>query len=134
MGIELMSGFGNIQPYYNKAYEIPSVTPEEIKKQNEQFGVQQQTARIEQQGGTVANQEQQTDNRSRIADLENVSLTFNKEDSFDYIGSESSLANLDVQKAISDMKKDSVLQEYQYFVGNSQNLFANSSDGIVFQK
>ena len=40
MGIELMSGFGNIQSYYNKAYEIPSVTPQEIKKQDEQFGEQ----------------------------------------------------------------------------------------------
>lgn len=134
MGIELMSGFGNIQSYYNKAYEIPSVTPQEIKKQDEQFEAQQFAAQAEQQSGAVTNQELQNDNRSRFADLENISLTFNKEDSFDYIGSESSLANLDVQKAISDMKKDSVLQEYQYFVGSSQNLFTNPADGMVFQK
>lgn len=134
MGIELMSGFGNIQSYYNKAYEIPSVTPQEIKKQDEQFEAQQFVTPAEQQSGAVTNQELQNDNRSRFADLENISLTFNKEDSFDYIGSESSLANLDVQKAISDMKKDSVLQEYQYFVGSAQNLFTNPADGMVFQK
>lgn len=32
-------------------------------------------------------------------------------------GAESDVANLDVEKAISDMKKDQVLQQYQFFVG-----------------
>lgn len=64
-----------------------------------------------------------------------VSLTFNKEESFDYIGSESSLANLDVQKAISVMKKDKILQEYQYFVGGKPDLeYDGDIDGAVFQK
>ena len=36
-------------------------------------------------------------------------------------------------KAISDMKKDSVLQEYQYFVGSSQS-FMSSADGTVILK
>ncbi len=75
------------------------------------------------------------DNRSRTANLEDVSLTFNKEESFDYIGSDSGLENLDMQKAISDMKKDEVLQGYQYFVGSAQNLvLQNSDDGAVFRK
>lgn len=64
-----------------------------------------------------------------------VSLTFNKEESFDYIGSESSLANLDVQKAISVMKKDKILQEYQYFVGGKPDLeYDGDIDGSVFPK
>lgn len=64
-----------------------------------------------------------------------VSLTFQKENDFGYLGSNSSLDNLDVQKAISDMKKDSVLQQYQFFVGSSTDLtkFA-SEDGTVIQK
>lgn len=35
-------------------------------------------------------------------------------------GTDSDLFNLDVEKAISDMKKDQVLQQYQFFIGESQ--------------
>ena len=79
---------------------------------------------------------QQSNRASRVADLENISLKFNKEDSFDYIGNDSSLDNLDMQKAISDMRKDQVLQGYQYFVGSSRNLFTGqtSEDGVVILK
>lgn len=128
MGIELMSGFSGVSSYYSKAYEIPSVTPEEVKKQDELQQTAQPVPKAE------ALEMQGTYNRSRTTDLENISLTFNKEESFDYLGSESSLMNLDMQKAISDMKRDSVLQEYQYFVGRSQNLFINPADGIVLPK
>lgn len=128
MGIELMSGFGGISSYYNRAYEIPSVTPQEVKKQDELLLASQTMPQAE------ALEMQAVDNRSRSADLENISLTFNKEESYDYLGSESSLAALDMQKAISDMKRDSVLQEYQYFVGSSQNFFTNPADGIVIPK
>ena len=46
------------------------------------------------------------------------------------------LDNLDMQKAISDMRKDQVLQGYQYFVGSSRNLFTGqtSEDGVVILK
>ena len=43
-----------------------------------------------------------------------------------FIGRDSSLESLDIQKAISDMRKDSILQEYQSFVGN-----AGQEDGTV---
>ncbi len=35
-------------------------------------------------------------------------------------GVDSDIANLDVEKALSDMKKDQVLQQYQFFVGESK--------------
>ena len=78
----------------------------------------------------------QENKASRIADLEQVSLKFNKEDSFDYIGMDSSLDNLDMQKAISDMQKDQVLQNYQYFVGSTGNLYGETppEDGMVVLK
>lgn len=42
---------------------------------------------------------------------------------FDYIGTDcdpDNPDNPDIQKAISDMKKDQILQSYQYFVGNPE--------------
>ena len=119
MGIQLLSGFGNMQSYYRTS-EIPAVSVEEIKKSQ-----QAQTPEKEAQALPYSSQEIQP---------VHISLTFNKEESYDYIGSESGLANLDVQKAVSDMRKDSVLQEYQYFVGSAQNLLKETQDGIVIPK
>lgn len=130
MGIQFLNGYDNMQLHYKRP-EIPTVSPEELKSQ-------QQTAVEPAKEENIINYSSQeqlpaNDLRSRVADLENISLTFNKEDDFDYIGSESGLVNLDMQKAISDMRKDQVLQEYQYFVGSSQNLF-QSEDGLVIPK
>lgn len=125
MGIDFMSGFGRVQPYY-RASEIPTVTPDEVRRQDEQQGINLPSV-------AESPKEQLQDNRSKTADLENISLTFNKEESFDYLGRESELMKLDMQKAISDMKKDSVLQDYQYFVGSAAS-FMNTEDGLVFQK
>ena len=137
MGIQMLTGFGGFQSYY-RASEIPAVSAEEVRQQDalrEQQNVsipednysQQPVQSIEDLDLGVAN------HRSRTADLENISLTFNKEETYDYIGSESGLANLDMQKAISDMKKDEILQGYQYFVGSAGSLF-QSEDGIVIPK
>ena len=69
------------------------------------------------------------------AALEDISITFNRQESFGYIGRDSDIHSLDVEKAIDDMKKDQVLQQYQYFVGSSRNLYAvESTDGAVIQK
>ncbi len=138
MGVQLWTGFSQMQSYY-KSYDIPRVTPEEVKA-NEQDALQNaqqgEAVSVPAIAATVVEPEEilaEPDMRSKNADLENISLTFNKEDTYDYIGSRSGLATLDMQQAISDMKKDSVLQEYQYFVGSSQS-FMSSADGTVILK
>lgn len=117
MGIQMISGLGGVSSYY-KASEIPAVGQEEVHKRSGQIDTT--NPETEAVSPDYLNEALQPveDHRSRAADLKNISLTFNKEESFDYIGSESSLANLDVQKAISDMQKDQILQQYQYFVGS----------------
>ena len=142
MGIQMLTGFGGFQSYY-RASEIPKVSEQEVQRQDalKQQSVSisadknsQQPVNIESYKTEAAdNLSGQPDKRSGMADLENISLTFNKEETYDYIGSESGLANLDMQKAISDMRKDEILQGYQYFVGNSNTLF-QSEDGIVIPK
>lgn len=42
-------------------------------------------------------------------------------------GSESDIGGLDVEKAISDMKQDQVLQQYQFFIGENSPL---KSEGL----
>lgn len=70
-----------------------------------------------------------------FTDINNISLTFNKEESYDYIGSESSLAKLDIQQAVSDMRRDKIFEEYQYFVGGKPDLeYDGDIDGTVIIK
>lgn len=125
---------GLYSPY--RVNEIPKVDVESVKEQDK---LKNDTAAATQIGDSQANGSQSAntqDNRSRIANLENISLTFNKNSEFDYLGQDSNIQSLDMQKAISDMQKDSVLQEYQYFVGSANSLTGNFSDedGTVFPK
>ena len=70
------------------------------------------------------------DRRPKSVDPNEVSLSFNKNDDFGYIGKDKDLSLLDMEQAISMMRQDSILQDYQYFVGSSKDIF-NSEDGRV---
>ena len=45
--------------------------------------------------------------------------TYRSGETYELKGKDSDLESLDVQKAVSDLGKDQVLQQYQYFVGSS---------------
>ena len=130
MGIRFynsLSSYGNYT--YNKPVAISEAAPQEVETKEAQLNTQP-----EEKAETLSDaQLERIDSRSKTADPESVSLTFNKESSFDYIGQDAPLRSLDMDKAISDMKKDSILQEYSYFVGNSSSLFG-SEDGVVIAK
>jgi hypothetical protein len=70
------------------------------------------------------------DRRPKSVDPNEVSLSFNKNEDFGYIGKDKDLSLLDMEQAISMMRQDSILQDYQYFVGSSKDIF-NSEDGRV---
>jgi len=70
------------------------------------------------------------DDRPRSVDPRDVSLSFNKQESFGYIGRDKDVSLLDMEKAISMMRQDTILQDYQFFVGNNRDIF-NSEDGRV---
>ena len=133
MGIQIYQGIGSLSicSKYQRP-EIKQVSEEEVRRQDQeqqQAALQQSTPDYSRISDLAAQ-----DRKAKAADLENISLTFNKTDSFNYLGSESGLENLDVMKAVSDMRKDEVLQEYQYFVGSSQNFAFQSEDGVVIPK
>ena len=131
-----IQGLGQYGGFYNnyRVDSIPTVTVDDVKRQDEQALEADNNQQSHQNNSTSSNPAVIEDNRSRIANLENVSLTFNSGDTFDYIGSDSEIGNLDVQKAVSDMKKDQILEQYQYFYGSSDNSTNQSEDGFVMQK
>ena len=134
---------GGIYDSFHNSYGVQQIQTtyvddaDKVGRQFDEADVSKQADLTEQSGNLTSVEEPAQENQaSRMADLEQVSLKFNKEDSFGYIGMDSSLDNLDMQKAISDMQKDQVLQSYQYFVGSAGSLFGEmpSEDGMVVLK
>ena len=134
---------GGIYDSFHNSYGVQQIqttyvgNADKIDRQVDDSDLNRQTKLNEQSDNITSVAEPSKENSaSRMADLDQVSLKFNKEDSFDYIGMDSSLDNLDMQKAISDMQKDQVLQNYQYFVGSAGNIFGDmpSEDGLVVVK
>ena len=134
---------GGIYDSFHNSYGVQQIqttyvgNADKIDRQVDDSDLNRQTKLNEQSDNLTSVAEPSKENSaSRMADLDQVSLKFNKEDSFDYIGMDSSLDNLDMQKAISDMQKDQVLQNYQYFVGSAGNIFGDmpSEDGLVVVK
>ncbi|HKM34987.1 MAG TPA: hypothetical protein VJY54_09630 [Lachnospiraceae bacterium] len=134
MGISGISDYSSLFASY-KVPEIPSVDFDQIKKADELANVKSQTEPLVSQNIDLSIDEKQLE-RPESININELSLTFNAGDDFGYIGKDSDIEDLDMQKAISDMKKDQVLQQYQYFVGNSETLFPQNSseDGHVFLK
>lgn len=131
MGIGKIGGFYQsypIQPIKQVDMETVKAQDALKKQQEEQLPVAQASQETE----------QTPDTRSRVADLENISLNFNTGDTYDYIGKDSDLSLLDVDQVLSDMKKDSILDQYRYFVGDISNINSAKEglvgDGIVIMK
>ena len=134
MSIDKIGQYGG---FYNQ-YRLPNiqqVSVDDVKKQDEQLSKQQ----LQQSVATPQiDMAQEASNQApRMADLENISLSFNVNETYDYIGKDADLQNLDMMSAISDMQKDKVLEQYQYFVGPKEmadSIVAQTPDGMVIQK
>ncbi len=133
MAINIFSDYGGFYNSY-KVMDIPQVGVEDVKKQDAEIKAAE-TA-LPQIPVVDEIKAETPDLRTKTADLDNISLTFNSSDDFSYLGSDFEIEKLDINKAIDDMRKDKILEDYQYFVGaqtDLANTFANE-DGKVFLK
>ncbi len=128
MGINGINDYSNLIGNY-RIPSIPSVSVEEVKRQDEQRLAEEKQLR------PVLEDVSLSAKPRNDAALEDISLTFNKGDDYGYIGKDSDIYSLDVENAISDMQKDNILKQYQFFVGNTGvNTIVNNSDGVVVPK
>ncbi|SFC81061.1 hypothetical protein [Butyrivibrio sp. YAB3001] len=139
-----MNRLGGYISNYN-AYSIPPASND--------FKVDERTLLNEKQHPETNQQEKQKSGSEKEFDLsvaeipvrenasiENVAITFGVYDasSLDIMG-ERGLASDDMRNAISGMRKDHILHEYQYFVGSSVNvekenkIIADTGDGVVIK-
>lgn len=115
--------------------EIPRVSTQDVHRQDEERRLSEvsiPSAGRETQAALAA--ELKTGEPERKLSPGELSLTFNTQEDFDYLGSSSDIRGLDMEKAISDMKKDQILRQYQYFVGSAKNVFGSLDDGFVIPK
>ena len=66
----------------------------------------------------------------RTGNLEKIIFDFKKNNEFNLVGAQSKAEDLDVDMALSNMKKDSVLDQYKFFVKSS---LVSDQDGSVRQ-
>ncbi|HKM21042.1 MAG TPA: hypothetical protein VJZ01_03275 [Lachnospiraceae bacterium] len=120
----------------NALSKLPTIGQDEPKVQEQQAPLREQEQEAAPQAAQTLSpaQEDALGLRSAVSNLEDISLDFNPNAETNLVGRDSNLADLDVEKAISDMKKDSILEQYQYFVGDSKTSLVNDEDGLVFQK
>lgn len=130
-------GIGNISDYGNllQNYRIPSIPEVSVKEAAAQNTPKENNPVL----NTPAVSKEQPSYVRRPSEemkLEDVSLSLGGNEPFEMIGRDSKLEKLDIEAAVSDMKKDSILEQYQFFVGSSQNILENSMepDGIVIAK
>lgn len=131
MGVSGISDYSQL--FQN--YRIPEIPVADVKQIQQPVAIQPETEAQKPVDIDLSIEENSPVSRKN-ADVRELSLTFNANEDFGYIGQDSNLGDLDMQKAISDMKKDSILQQYQYFVGSAENMFPQNSseDGEVFLK
>ena len=119
-GVMTISG---IRPYAG-FYEYNSIKANELRA--EQIAATQKASSVEEeevstetQGATV-----QTPAPEQNFTAFDYAQNYRSDETHELKGRDSDLASLDMQKAISDLDKDQVLQQYQFFVGDKDSVNA----------
>ena len=96
-------------------YDYNTIKSEELSAEQTQKTLTAQQSDAEQEA--VMNVEASAKPDTGAMDYAN---RYQPDATYDLKGADSELMSLDVEKAISDMKRDHVLQQYQFFIGESQ--------------
>lgn len=59
---------------------------------------------------------------------------YNPSETYELKGVDSDINSLDIQKAVSDMDKDKMLQQYQMFVGSASEIVSAQSEGSIISR
>ena len=114
-GVNGISGIGRVQDY---SIQMPQPAKTVIVEETGADSHVASSEQINSWNSAAVKEEASAGEQKQNAPLEDISVTFHKQDDFGYIGRDSDIRSLDVEKAISDMRKDQILQQYQYFVGS----------------
>lgn len=102
-----------IRPYAG-FYDYNSIKASEIRNQQIQASQQNNSVQEEPSGVEMSVQAPVEQNYTQY----DYAQQYRPGESYELKGADSDIYSLDTQKAISDLDKDQILQQYQYFVGN----------------
>ena len=125
-----ISGVSNAYSYANYTKRIDTSSTDadvsQISQVNQPLPVESSISSNDQ------SQQQSTEmlKPSRTGNLEKIIFDFKKNNEFNLVGAQSKAEDLDVDMALSNMKKDSVLDQYKFFVKSS---LVSDQDGSVRQ-
>lgn len=129
MGIHFNSyNFGN--SYSNYSMMQPRVDQTEEVKKQENLPVAEEKPAVSE---VVKETQEITPLHRNNASIDDVTTSIGKKDNERVFSQNSSIEGLDVQKAISDMKRDQILKQYQFFVPPNDDTM-NNMDGRVIAK
>lgn len=119
-GVMTISG---IRPYAG-FYEYNSIKANELRA--EQIAATQEASSV---GAEEVSTETQSAAIQTPAPEQNFTAfdyaqNYRSDETYELKGKDCDLASLDMQKAISDLDKDQVLQQYQFFVGDKDSVTA----------
>jgi hypothetical protein len=138
-----IEGYNPDSTYLNRAYTIPSSTDAAAVKPELKQG-QPSNKDESNKAENLIEEKPQKVNRSN-ASLGDVAVSLgNRDISLVGLGSDGTIQSGIMRKAVSAMQKDSVLHEYQYFVGNGVpntkapngvgEIISDDEDGIIIRK
>lgn len=90
---------------------------------------------VSQQENTVAEEsigspvEDKTPKAPKASNPEDFTFDFKKNNSYNLVAATSPVDDIDVEKAVSEMNKDEVLNQYKFFVGHTN--LGTDADGTV---
>ena len=94
-------------------------------------------------GSQEAGSQNQTDkeiNKAPVhSDPKEFAFDFENRNRFNLVAATSSMEDVDIKKAVSDMEKDQVLDQYKFFIGTAQKMqkmpnLGTDADGTVTLK
>ena len=119
-GVMTISG---IRPYAG-FYEYNSIKANELRA--EQIAATQKASSVEAEEVSTETQSAavQTPAPEQNFTAFDYAQNYRSDETYELKGKDSDLASLDMQKAISDLDKDQVRQQYQFFVGDKDSVTA----------
>lgn len=106
-----------IRPYAG-FYDYNSIKASEIRNQQIQTSQQNNSVQEEPSGVEMSVQASVQAPVEQNYTQYDYAQQYRPGESYELKGADSDIYSLDTQKAISDLDKDQILQQYQYFVGN----------------
>ena len=131
-----INGLGqfDIMASYEALNRIPSVNPADIAAAKSDDKVVIKDDSLNASSSPVIEESKAPELRYRNnASIEDISLSFSYDRENAMNGADTDISRLDMEKMVSDAKKDSILSQYQYFVGDSFSI-EDLNDGIVIAK